>query len=122
MNEDAFKAIIHSDEAFKALLEREGSEVVLTQLQAMRMKVTTQMATWGNEREAWFKRVNGLLVVVRNRIDEVKEDQSVELADYKDVLKDVLLRIQSNLDKCDIPLPDIDDLYAIDDWVDEVGL
>lgn len=122
MNEDAFKAIIHSDEAFKALLEREGSEVVLTQLQAMRMKMTTQMATWGNEREAWFKRVNGLLVVVRNRIDEVKEDQSVELADYKDVLKDVLLRIQSNLDKCDIPLPDIDDLYAIDDWVDEVGL
>lgn len=122
MNEDAFKAIIHSDEAFKALLEREGSEVVLTQLQAMRMKVTTQMATWGNEREAWFKRVNGLLVVVRNRIDEVKEDQSVELADYKEVLTDILALVQEKFDKYDIALPDIDNLDAIDDWVYEVGL
>lgn len=122
MNEDAFKAIIHSDEAFKALLEREGSEVVLTQLQAMRMKMTTQMATWGNEREAWFKRVNGLLVVVRNRIDEVKEDQSVELADYKEVLTDILALVQEKFDKYDIALPDIDNLDAIDDWVYEVGL
>lgn len=122
MNEDMFKAVIHEDQAFKALLEREGSEVVLAQLQAMRMKMTTQIATFGNEREAWFKRVNGLLVVVRNRIDEVKEDQSVELADYKDVLTDILARIQEKFDKCDIPLPDIDNLDAIDDWVDEVGL
>lgn len=122
MNEDAFKAIIHSDEAFKALLEREGSEVVLTQLQAMRMKMTTQMATWGNEREAWFKRVNGLLVVVRNRIDEVKEDQSVELAVYKEVLTDILALVQEKFDKYDIALPDIDNLDAIDDWVYEVGL
>lgn len=122
MNEDMFKAVIHEDQAFKALLEREGSEVVLTQLQAMRMKMTTQIATFGNEREAWFKRVNGLLVVVRNRIDEVKEDQSVELADYKDVLTDILARIQEKFDKYDITLPDIDNLDAIDDWVDEVGL
>ena len=122
MDDEAFKAILHEDAAFKALLERKGSEFVLEKLQEMRMKMTTQIATWGDERETWFKRVNGLLVVVRNRIDEVKESQNEELKDYKFVLKDVLLRIQEKFDKFDVELPSIDDLDAVDDWVDEVGL
>ena len=122
MDDEAFKAIIHDSDAFKVLVERQGTEVVLEKLQDMRMKMTTQLATWGNEREAWFKRVNGLLVVVRNRIDEVKESQNEELKDYKFVLKDVLLRIQEKFDKFDVELPSVDDLDAVDDWIDEVGL
>ena len=122
MDDEAFKAIIHDSDAFKVLVEKQGTDVVLEKLQDMRMKMTTQLATWGDERASWFKRVNGLLVVVRNRIDEVKESQSEELKDYKFVLKDVLLRIQEKFDKFDVELPSIDDLDAVDDWIDEVGL
>lgn len=122
MDDEAFKAIIHDSDAFKVLVEKQGTEAVLEKLQDMRMKMTTQLATWGNEREAWFKRVNGLLVVVRNRIDEVKESQNEELTDYKLLVKDIMLRLQDKWDKYDVEIPSENDIDAVDDWLDEVGL
>ena len=120
MDDEAFKAILHEDAAFKALLERKGSEFVLEKLQEMRMKMTTQIATWGDERETWFKRVNGLLVVVRNRIDEVKESQSEELSFWKDAAFDMAHSISVS---GDFPEPSRDwNLEELEDWMDEVGL
>ena len=120
MDDEAFKAIIHDSDAFKVLVEKQGTEAVLEKLQDMRMKMTTQLATWGNEREAWFKRVNGLLVVVRNRIDEVKESQSGELSFWKDAAFDMAHSISVS---GDFPEPSRDwNLEELEDWMDEVGL
>lgn len=73
INEDAFKSIMHEDEAFKAFLDTHGSEPAREQLQKMQMKLSTQIAQFGDERKDWYRRANSMLAVVRLRIDEVKD-------------------------------------------------
>lgn len=122
LNEEAFKAVIHTDEAFQELLEREGALPVKAVLQQMQMKITTQMAQYGDERKDWFRRVSSLLVVVRNRLDQTKDYEKSELASYKDLVQGILENVQDKFDKHDIPLPDVNDLDQVDSWLEEVGL
>lgn len=120
INEDTFRTLIHTDEAFKALLEKEGALAVKEQLQQMQMKLSTQIATFGDERPDWFRRANSLLVVVRNRMDEAKDYEQSELAEYKEVLADALEYIRTQ--KGQETAPDVNDLDAVDAWLEAVGL
>lgn len=122
INEDVMKAVIHVDDAFRALLEKHGALEVKAKLQDMQMKLTTQIAQWGDERKDWFKRANSLLVVVRNRMDETKDYEQSQLAEYKELLQGILENVQDKFDKHDYPLPDVNDLDAVDDWLESVGL
>lgn len=122
INEDTFKSAIHIDEAFKALWEKEGSSAVMEQLMQMQMKLSTQLVQWGDEREGWYKRASGLLAVVKVRIDEVKSQDSLEAAEYKDLVQGILENVQDKFDKHDYPLPDVNDIDAVDAWLESVGL
>lgn len=119
---DTFKVIVHDDDAFKTFLEKRGSEITMEQLQKMSMKLSTQLATFGDERPQWFKRAKSLLAVVKNRMDEVKTYEASELADYKDVLGDLLYAVRDKFDKYDHDLPDINDLDAVEQFIEEMGL
>lgn len=121
-NEDAFKIVLHSDDAFATYLERVGSESVKSTLQGMRMKLETQIAKWGDERLDWHRKATSLLVVVNVRIQEVIEWENDELAVYKELVEDILSKLQEKLDKYDYPLPDVNDLDAVDEWIEGVGL
>lgn len=122
INEDVMKAVIHVDDAFRALLEKHGALEVKAKLQDMQMKLTTQIAQWGDERKDWFKRANSLLVVVRNRMDETKDYEQSQLAEYKELVQGILENVQDKFDKHDYPLPDVNDLDAVDAWLESVGL
>lgn len=122
MDDDSFRSVIHVDEAFKTLLEKEGPLAVKEKLQQMQMKLTTQIAQWGNERVQWFKRANSLLVVVRNRMDETKDYEQSQLGEYKELVQGILENVQDKFDKHDYPLPDVNDLDAVDAWLESVGL
>lgn len=122
INEDTFRTLIHTDTAFKALLEKEGALAVKEQLQQMQMKLSTQIATFGDERPDWFRRANSLLVVVRNRMDETKDYEQSELAEYKELVQGILENVQDKFDKHDYPLPNVNDIDAVDAWLEAVGL
>lgn len=122
INEDVMKAVIHVDDAFRALLEKHGALEVKAKLQDMQMKLTTQIAQWGDERKDWFKRANSLLVVVRNRMDETKDYEQSQLGEYKELVQGILENVQDKFDKHDYPLPDVNDLDAVDAWLESVGL
>lgn len=122
INEDVMKAVIHVDDAFRALLEKHGALEVKAKLQDMQMKLTTQIAQWGDERKDWFKRANSLLVVVRNRMDETKDYEQSELADYKLLVQDMICNIQDKFERHDLERPDVNDIDAVDAWLEEVGL
>lgn len=121
-NEEAFKIVLHSDEAFPTYLERMGSDSVRETLQGMRMRLETQINKWGTEREDWHKKATSLLTVVNVRLEEVSEWENNELAVYKELLQEFLERTQENLNVHDIPLPDVHDVDAVGDWLDEVGI
>lgn len=122
INEDVMKAVIHVDDAFRALLEKHGALEVKAKLQDMQMKLTTQIAQWGDERKDWYKRANSLLVVVRNRMDETKDYEQSELADYKLLVQDMICNIQDKFGRHDLARPDVNDIDAVDAWLEEVGL
>lgn len=122
LNEDTFRSIIHVDDAFRAILEKEGALAVKTKLQEMQMKLTTQLAQWGNDRPDWFRRANSLLVVVRNRMDETKDYEQSQLGEYKELVQGILENVQDKFDKHDYPLPNVNDIDAVDAWLESVGL
>lgn len=121
-HEEAFKIVLHSDDAFLKYLERMGSEPVKETLQKMRMTLETQINKWGEERKEWHTKATSLLTVVKVRLTEVQEWENDHLAVYKELVQEITERIQDKFDKHDFPLPDVNDVDAVGDWLDEVGL
>lgn len=121
-HEEAFKIVLHSDDAFLKYLERMGSEPVKETLQKMRMTLETQINKWGEERKEWHTKATSLLTVVKVRLTEVQEWENDHLAVYKELVQEITERLQEKLDKYDVPLPDVNDVDSVGDWLDEVGL
>lgn len=118
---EAFKAVIHEDEAFVTLLERAGAESVRGQLQEMRMKLATQIAQFGNERPEWFRKANSLLAVVNHRLDQVKMAEDTRLQDYRDFIQEVVTALH-NAGYTSTSEPNLDDVDALYQWLDGTGL
>lgn len=121
-HEEAFKIVLHSDDAFLKYLERMGSEPVKETLQKMRMTLETQINKWGEERKEWHTKATSLLTVVKVRLTEVQEWENDHLAVYKELVADLLGIIHRNCGIPDLPVPDGSDLDAVDAWIEELGL
>lgn len=114
---DAFKALIHEDEAFGVYLDRFGASNTLDRLQEMNSILSTQIAKWGDERVQWYKRAKALQAVVKNRMDQVhSEGVTAELEEWKDVVFNLITGYQETHLIDDTP--DFESLESVKKWVE----
>lgn len=120
-HEEAFKIVLHSDDAFLKYLERMGSEPVKETLQKMRMTLETQINKWGEERKEWHTKATSLLTVVKVRLTEVQEWENDHLAVYKELVADLIFALQEkglNSNR----IPDVNSVEDIENWMEEAEL